>query len=100
MRRGRAGPELLRCSFVYTDGFQMLASDRSATERWGAAQQFGACASRPGLRPGWLKKTRLRFVITLQLFPKAESLRGGGLKYEESVTNIVLVYWGDTCEAQ
>lgn len=43
MRRGRAGPELLRCSFVYTDGFQMRASDRSATERWGgggAAQQF------------------------------------------------------------
>lgn len=34
---GRAGPELLRCSFVYPDGFQMLASDRSATERWGSS---------------------------------------------------------------
>lgn len=37
MWRGRAGPELLRCSFVYPDGFQMLASDRSATERWGSS---------------------------------------------------------------
>ncbi len=54
MQRGRAGPELLRCSFVYADGFQMLASDRSATERWGAAQQFGAWASRPGLRQLYL----------------------------------------------
>lgn len=62
MRRGRAGPELLRCSFVYTDGFQMLACDRSATERWGAAQQFGACASKPGLRQlylGYLKNMAL-----------------------------------------
>lgn len=55
MRRARAGPELLRCSFVYADGFQMLASDRSATERWGAAQQFGAWASRPGLRQLYLE---------------------------------------------
>lgn len=62
MQKGRAGPELLHCSFVYTDGFQMLASDRSATERWGAAQQFGACASKQGLRQlylGYLKNMAL-----------------------------------------
>lgn len=47
---GRAGLELLRCSFVYTDGFQMLGSDWSATERWGAAQQFRVCANKLGLR--------------------------------------------------
>lgn len=52
MQRGRAGPELLRCSFVYADGFQMLASDRAATERWGAARRFGAGASEP--RSRWL----------------------------------------------
>lgn len=40
----------------------MLASDRSATERWGAAQQFGARASKLGLRQlylGYLKNTAL-----------------------------------------
>lgn len=40
MWRVRAWPELLRCSFVYTDGFQMRAGDWSSAEHWGAAQQF------------------------------------------------------------
>jgi len=74
MRRGKAGPELLRSSFVYTDGFQMLASDWSSTERWGAAQQFRALASKLGLRQlylGYLENMAL-FVMTPLLFPTAE----------------------------
>ena len=53
MRRGRAGPELLRCSFVYPDGFQMLASDRSAAERWG---------SRPAV---WVLGQRAKIKVAL-----------------------------------
>ena len=95
MRRGRAGPELLRCSFVYTDGFQMLASDQSATERWGAAQQFGACASKPGLRQlylGYFKNMALPsnncscFALHVAIL-------------NISVTE-VLICWGNTCSAQ
>lgn len=33
----QSGVWALRCSFVYPDGFQMLASDPSATERWGSS---------------------------------------------------------------
>lgn len=70
MRRGRAGPELLRCSFVYTDGFQMLSSDRSATERWGAAQQFQACASKPGLRQLYLGCLKNRLCNNFAIISK------------------------------
>lgn len=94
MRRGRAGPELLRCSFVYTDGFQMLARDRSATERWGAAQQFGASANKPGLRQpylGYLKNMALLYNNSLQMFPKAERVITV-VNLNTKVSNIVLIY--------
>lgn len=72
IQRGRAGPELLRCSFVYTDGFQMLASDRSTAERWGAAQQFGACANEPGLRQLYLGCLKNMTLPSNNSVPKAE----------------------------
>ena len=38
---GEKEPEFLHSSFVYPDGFQMLVSDRSATERHGGTRQPG-----------------------------------------------------------
>lgn len=69
----QSGVSALRCSFVYPDGFQMLASDRSATERWGSSPTVWARIK--AALSGILEKTWLCSVITLQSFPKAKSAR-------------------------
>lgn len=74
----QSGVWALRCSFVYPDGFQMLASDRSATERWGSSPAVWGLSQQARIKAalsGILEKTWLCFVITLQLFPKAKRER-------------------------
>lgn len=79
----------------------MLASDRSATERWGAAQQFGASANKPGLRQpylGYLKNMALLYNNSAIVSKGWESDYSCELKYK-SLTNIVLIYEAETCNA-